>query len=117
MALSPGLESEALWKRVGLEELREALLCVMRLAAEFEEALKALPPCDSCARAVLLERIEVGGRKLGGEAISVSMLAEVLRQAQVTLEAAHEELIRCAAESCACPPGTCTCAHSSRPST
>ncbi len=117
MELSPGLESEALWKRVGLEELREVLLRVMALTQEFEQALKALPPCDSCARAALLDRIETSGRKLASAAVGVSTLAEVLRQAQVTLEAAQKELERCAPETCACPPGACTCNHTPRPAT
>lgn len=117
MAQSPGLESEALWKRVGLEELRAALLRITRLALEFEEALKALPPCDSCARASLLEKIEASGRELGGAAITVSSLADVLRQAQETAEAACKELGTCAPEACACPPGRCACNHAPHPAT
>ena len=107
----PGINTEDVWKRVGLEELRQALERVTVLAKAFEEALQALPPCDACARALLLERIESSGRRLGGAAISVSMLADVLRQAQATAEDARQELQRCAPESCACPPGRCACGH------
>ncbi|MBI4341649.1 MAG: hypothetical protein HY598_05145 [Candidatus Omnitrophica bacterium] len=112
--MAPAVESEGLWKRVGLEELRQALERVTALAGEFEAALKALPPCDACARALLLERIEAAGRRLGGAAISVSTLADVLRQAQATAEHAQQELVRCAPESCACPPGQCSCDHAGR---
>ena len=111
MGASSGVESEDLWKRVGLEELRQALEHVTVLAREFEEALKALPPCDACARALLLERIEASGRRLGSAAISVSTLADMLHQAHATAELARQELARCAPESCACPPGRCTCGH------
>ena len=111
MEPSPGVDTEDIWKRVGLEELRQALERVTTLAEEFEDALKALPPCDACARALLLERIEASGRRLGGAAISVSTLADVLRQAQATAEDAQQELVRCAPESCACPPGRCACGH------
>lgn len=117
MVQSPGLESEALWKRVGLEELRAALLSVTRLAVELEEALRDLPPCDSCARAALLAKIETSGRKLGGAAITISTLADILRQAQETVEAACKELETCAPEACACPPGRCTCNHAPHPAT
>ena len=108
------VDSQDVWKRVGLEELREALRRVTTLVEEFEGALKALPPCDACARAALLERIETSGRRLGGAAISVSTLADVLRRAQSTAERARQELARCAPEACACPPGQCSCGHAPR---
>ena len=94
--------------------MREALRRVATLVEEFEGALKALPPCDACARATLLERIEASGRRLGGAAISVSTLADALRQAQSTAERAQQELARCAPETCACPPGRCSCDHAAR---
>ena len=111
MAPSSGVDSEELWKRVGLEELRQVLERVTALAREFEEALKALPPCDACAQAMLLERIEASGRRLSGTVISVSTLADVLRHAQVAAEKARQQLVTCAPESCSCLPGHCSCDH------
>ena len=110
------IDGNVIWKRLGLEELRLALTRVIAFAEEFEGALRALPPCDSCARAALLDKIEASGRELGGAAISVSTLAEVLRCAQAAAESAQVELERCRPETCACPAGRCTCGHALRQS-
>lgn len=103
------IDSTELWRRVGLEELRSTLERVQGLTEQFETALRALPPCDTCARSSLLKQLEIAGQRLGSEAISISVLAESLHQAMMAIEKAHKELGETSATPCQCPSGHCTC--------
>jgi hypothetical protein len=103
------LDSAELWKRVGLEELRATLTRVRGLTEQFEGILRTLPPCTTCARASLLRQIETGSRQLGGEAISLAVLAQSLQEAVAAAENVHDELQTTASSPCACPSNRCIC--------
>lgn len=103
------VDTDDLWRRVGLEELRQALERVTALANEFAGALKALPPCNACARVSLLEQIHTSGRHLSGEAGSLSVLAGALKQAVAAAEQTQAELVANAPSPCRCSSGQCTC--------
>ncbi|MBI4597862.1 MAG: hypothetical protein HY737_05620 [Candidatus Omnitrophica bacterium] len=109
MATIPELNSEDLWRRVGLDELRQALVRVQGLAAAFENALQTLPPCTACARVALLERIDAAGRDLSGEVTGLSVLASTLKQAVAAAEQTQTELAANALAPCRCSSGECTC--------
>src|SRR3989338_3167269 len=102
MATIPELNSEDLWRRVGLDELRQALVRTQGLIQEFEQALRTLPPCNACARVSLLEQIHTAGRHLSGEAASLSVLAGVLTQAVAAAEQTQTELAANAPSPCRC---------------
>ena len=102
-------ELEELWKRVGLSELRGSVQKAEGLIRDFEEALRALPPCDECARARLLEQIRGTGGRLSGEVVSLSVLAESLKTAMETAEQARQALEGAPPEPCRCPSGGCAC--------
>ena len=94
---------------MGLHELRQALGRVTQDAQRFEQALRALPACDACAHATLLEYIGKTGRRLGSEAANLAILAETIKRAVATAEAAQARLTmtapapyRCQSEPCAC---------------
>lgn len=103
------IDSDAIWTRVGLQELRRSLATVEQSIAIFERALQGLPSCNTCARSQLLQRLQAASNHLGRESISVSMLAETLKQAMATAERAQHSLTtpppspcRCVAEPCRC---------------
>ena len=106
---SEDVASEDVWKRVGLEELRQALGRVTVMTRQFDGALQALPPCDACARAHLLEQIHVASRQLSQEAVSISMLAEALGAAIAAAERSRGYLVAAAPTPCRCQAGPCTC--------
>ena len=101
--------SEELWKRVGLHELRDTLEQVTILMNRFEQALQALPPCNHCAQAALLEQVHRTGNQLSGQVVSLTVLAETLKQAVAVSERAHEMLSASQLTPCRCPSGPCTC--------
>ena len=103
------VDSNDLWRRVGLDELRQALARVQGLTAGFEKALRTLPPCNTCARVSLLEQIQATGRHLSSEAASLSVLASTLKQAVAAAEQMQAELAANAPEPCQCSSGECTC--------
>ena len=109
MATIPGLNSEDLWRRVGLDELRQTLVRAQGLMERFEQALRTLPPCNTCARVSLLEQIHSAGRHRSGEAGSLSVLAGVLTQAVAAAEQTQTELAANAPPPCRCSSGQCTC--------
>ena len=109
MAATPELNSEDLWRRVGLHELRQALVRTQGLMQEFEQALRTLPPCNACARVNLLEHIHAAGRHLSGEVASLSALAGTLKQAVAAAEQIQTELAANAPAPCRCSSGQCTC--------
>ena len=101
--------SEDLWKQVGLQELRHSLDRVRVLADHFEQLLGTLPPCQGCARATLLQEIRTAGGQLGSKIISLTVLAETMREALVTAQQADAELAANAPGPCRCPGEVCTC--------
>ncbi|MBI3996446.1 MAG: hypothetical protein HY352_02180 [Candidatus Omnitrophica bacterium] len=109
MATIPELNSEDLWRRVGLDELRQALVRTRGLMEQFEQALRMLPPCNACARVALLERIDAAGQGLSGEIIGLSVLASTLKQAVAAAEHTQAELGANTPEPCRCSSGQCTC--------
>lgn len=100
---------DALWKRLGLQELREALIRTEGLARNFEAALKALPSCDDCARVALLDQIRKTGGALSSETVSLSVLAVNLKEAVAVAEKAQAGLAANAPTPCHCPEDQCTC--------
>jgi len=100
---------DELWGRVGLSELRGALLRVQELSREFERALRALPPCDQCARARLLEQIRSAGGRLSSEAVNLSILAESVKTTVKAAEDAQCMLETNPPQPCHCPAGECRC--------
>ena len=103
------IDSEDLWRRVGLDELRQALGRVHGLTERFEQALHTLPPCNACARVNLLEQIHTAGRHLSGEVTSLAVLATTLKQAVAAAEQTQAELAANAPDPCRCSFGQCTC--------
>lgn len=100
---------DGLWKRVGLGELRAALLRVQELNREFERVLGALPSCDQCARAKLLEQIRGVGGRLSSEAVNLSVLAESVKTTVKVAEDAQCMLETNPPQPCRCPAGQCRC--------
>jgi hypothetical protein len=103
------LDSDDLWRRVGLGELRNALQRVERLTRTFEQALRALPPCNTCARGSLLEQIHTVGSHLDRELVGVTVLANSLKEAVAAAEPTREALAAGAPAPCQCGRGPCTC--------
>jgi len=102
-------DSNRIWKRVGLHDLRSQLENVVSAAKHFEQALKELPSCDECAKFALLEYIQNTGRKLGAQAASLSVLAESLKS---TIDAVHNyrtELAENPPHPCNCKGDHCSC--------
>ena len=102
-------ETEHLWKRVGLEELRRALSRIEALTTSFEHALQKLPPCSKCARAHLLERIRTASGELSSETASLSVPAATLQQAAAAAEQTEADLMANEPKPCRCEGGPCTC--------
>jgi hypothetical protein len=107
---------ERIWRRLGLEELRKALQKVEKLSRQFEGLLKVLPPCNDCARSALLEQIRSSGRSLGIEIVSLTSLAESLREAVEAAEKERSQLMEAPPVPCICPAGLCTCHSQAAPS-
>ena len=109
MAQETRSEAAQLWQQFGLEELRLALQRVSGLTQRFEQTLKALPSCNTCARGQLLERIRRASHELSSELGSLAVLAEALHGAVDTVGRIETALIdenptpcRCAGEPCRC---------------
>jgi hypothetical protein len=109
MTASAGVDTEELWRRVGLQELRQALIQIEELMYGFEKTLRALPPCNTCARAKLVERIQSDSHRLSREITSLSVLAESLKDALSTTEQCTADLTTNAPAPCQCTGGECTC--------
>ncbi len=107
------VDSEILWRRIGLKELRQALIGVEVLTRQFEEALRALPTCDECARTVLLEQINAAGSRLSSQVVSLAVLASTLKKAGAKAEEKIGQLMERPPDPCHCPSRECTC-HSPR---
>ena len=103
------LDSEDLWRRVGLDELRKALVRIEELMYGFEKTLRSLPPCNACARAKLVERIQSDSHRLSREMTTLSVLAESLKGALGTAEQCTTDLTANAPAPCRCTGGACTC--------
>ena len=103
------VNSEDLWRRMGLDELRHALVRTQGVMQQFEQALRTLPPCNACARVSLLEQIHAAGRHLSSEAASLSVLAGTLKQAVAAAEQTQTKLAANAPPPCRCSSGQCTC--------
>lgn len=109
MAVSQGIDSEDIWRRVGLEELRRALVQVTDQMKGLEQVLRVLPPCNACARGQLLEQIQTAGSHLSRELVGLTVLAGSLKGAVTTAEQAQAELAANAPDPCRCSSGQCTC--------
>ena len=103
------LDTKALWRRVGLDELRQALVRIEELMYGFENALRSLPPCNACARAKLVERIQSDSHRLSREMTNLSVLAESLKDALSTTEQCTTDLTTNPPVPCQCTGGQCTC--------
>lgn len=104
-----GMDAEQLWRRVGLDELRQALRRIEELMYGFEKTLRSLPPCDACARAKLVERIQSDSNRLSREMTSLSVLAETLKDTLGTTEQCTAALTANPPAPCRCTGGPCTC--------
>ena len=109
MPSMPSAETELLWKRVGLEELRRALSRIEALTTGFERALRRLPPCSTCARTNLFGQIRTTSGQLSSETASLSALAATLQQAAAAAEQMEAQLMANVPKPCRCEGGTCTC--------
>ena len=103
------VDAEELWRRVGLAELRQALVRTEELMVRFEHTLHALPPCTTCARAKLLEQLERQTGRLAQEMTGLAVLAATLKQTLATLEQTQAGLQRDAPAPCRCRTDVCTC--------
>lgn len=108
-AESAAIDSDDLWRRVGLGELRQALQRVTHLTRTFEEVLRELPPCNTCARGSLLEQIHAAGSHLGRELVGLTVLAKSLKEAVAAAEQTQAELVAHAPKPCRCTTGPCAC--------
>ena len=102
-------DSENLWKRVGLEKLRDSLMKVEAFSKNFEETLKLLPKCDQCAKVALIEKIQASAGELGGEVVGLSALAGTLKSSIGAAEEAKERLEQECPENCKCSGEPCHC--------
>jgi len=109
MTASTGVDTDELWRRVGLHELRQALMRIEELMYGFESTLRALPPCNVCARAKLVERIQSDSHRLSREMTSLSVLTESLKGALSTTEQCTAALTAKPPVPCQCTGGECTC--------
>lgn len=100
---------ENLWKRIGLEKLRNSLLKVEELSRSFEETLKDLPKCDPCAKVALLDKIQSTAKELGGEVVGLSALTGTLRESIGVAEEAKARLEQECPENCQCSGEPCKC--------
>ena len=103
------VDSDELWRRVGLAELRQALVRTEELMVRFEQTLQTLPPCTTCARAKLLEQLERQTGRLAQEMTGLAVLATTLKQTLVTLEQAEAALQQNVPAPCRCRTDVCTC--------
>ena len=108
MTVEP-IDSEELWRRVGLGELRLALGEVHGLSVVFEQAVQQLPACTQCARNSFLEEVHRSGAQLSRQAASLSVLAETLKVAASSALAAAEDLASQPPTPCRCGGNPCTC--------
>lgn len=109
MTASAGIDTDELWRRVGLDELRKVLVRIEELLYGFEKTLRSLPPCNACARAKLVERIQSDSNRLSREMTGLSVLAETLKGALSTTEQCTAALTANAPAPCRCTGGACTC--------
>ena len=107
--MTNSVDIERLWRRVGLQELRQTLKKVGTLMDSFGQTLKSLPSCDECAKAVLLEQIRATSNQVGVEAVSISVLAETLRESVTVTEKATAQLNANAPDPCRCAGEVCRC--------
>ncbi len=103
------LDTNDLWRRVGLDELRKSLLRIEKSRERFEQVLRRLPPCNSCARAILLETIQKQAERLSVEAGSTAVLASSIKDTLSVIETAHKQLAAEDIPACCCHQGECTC--------
>ena len=102
---------ENIWKRVGLEKLRQQLRQVIVSSKKFEQSLRSLPACNECAKVVLLEHIQKTGRRLSGQVVSLTTLAETLKSTLKATEHVEKILIENAPPPCKCGSQKCSCHH------
>lgn len=107
---SPQLtDSDELWKRLELEELRNAVRRAEYAIHQFERVLRALPSCNACARLKLIEQIQHTSDRLGKETVGLTILAENLKSAMEATERTQSALRRRSLAPCRCAQTPCTC--------
>ncbi|PIQ84645.1 MAG: hypothetical protein COV75_01205 [Candidatus Omnitrophica bacterium CG11_big_fil_rev_8_21_14_0_20_63_9] len=109
MTIEQPLDTQELWRRVGLEQLRNTLGRISRMIVEFEEVLRSLPSCNECARSQLIQQLNQRSTTLSAEFTTLAVLAEGLQQAVAQTEAAHGELLERIPSPCHCASHPCTC--------
>ena len=106
---SQPIDTDRIWTRVGLQELRQALSGVIASMQELHGVLNALPACNTCARRALIERIHTASRQVGQQSTGLAVLAASLQSAMQAVEQTdtemrihHPEACQCAGEPCRC---------------
>ena len=109
MSTPDPIDTDAIWRRVGLEELRQALRHIEDAMGSFQKTVQGLPPCNTCARARLLEHIRATSHRLGTEVVSLSVLADAMRMALEHAERTQARLMAQPPDPCRCDDRPCTC--------
>lgn len=109
MAAPQPIDTDRIWARVGLQELRQTLGKVMASMHELNGVLNALPACNTCARRALIERVstasqQVGRQSAGLAALSASLLSamQAVERTDTEMRIHHPEACQCAGEPCRC---------------
>lgn len=102
-------ETEQLWRRIGLEELRQAVEKTQQAINDFQRAVEALPDCEHCARVALLEKVGHSSAALERSVVGVNVLASVLQEAVAVAGQARQRLALKPPAACRCPGEPCQC--------
>ncbi len=111
MGTRSDVDAEHLWRRVGLDELHKIFKDIEEKFKLFSALLHSLPPCDECAKLILIEEIEKTGRKLNAQVAGLTSLAETLRSSFEITEKLKTNLVENAPHLCQCKQGNCICHH------
>ena len=109
MPTSQTIDSDQIWKRVELEELRNAVKRAEYAIHQFERVLRALPSCNACARLKLIEQVQHTSGRLGKEAIGLTVLAQGLKNAMEAVDRTRSTLTQQSLAPCRCSGTECTC--------
>lgn len=102
-------EAEQLWRRIGLEELRQAIKKTRQTMDDFERTVEALPDCEHCARAAILQEVGHSSAALERSVIGVNLLASVLQETVAAVDKAKQTTAGRPVTACRCPAGPCQC--------
>ena len=109
MPSSQTIDSDELWKRAELEELRNAVRRAEYAIHQFERVLRALPSCNACARLKLIEQLHSTSNRLGKETVGLAILAQGLKNAMEATERTQSALMQQSPAPCRCTQTPCTC--------